>query len=162
MKREDKINLVSTLQSSLKEAKGIFVVENNGLTVKEFEKLRSLLRDSISLFKVVKNRIMKIALKDTEFSDVSSLLKRPTAVILATDGLAVTKVLAKFASEHPKLLILGGKIDSNLLNEESIIELSKLPSLQEIRSTIARLLIEPASRLARVSKEYGNKQIKEK
>ena len=158
MRREEKSDLISALQSSLQEANGVFVVENNGLTVKEFEALRNELRPLVSVFKVVKNRLMKLALKDTNFEAVSDLMKHPTAVAIATDALAVTKVLAKFADEHQNLTIVGGKMDADLLDVNGIVQLSKLPSLLEVRSTIARILTEPASRLARVSAEYGKKQ----
>ncbi|MBR1380089.1 MAG: 50S ribosomal protein L10 [Alphaproteobacteria bacterium] len=157
MKREEKSDLISSLQSSLQSANGVFVIENHGLTVKEMEILRNELRGSVSLFKVVKNRLMKLALKDTDFAPVSDMMKRPTAVAIATDGLAVTKVLAKFAEEHPNLTIVGGKMDADVLDVNGIVQLSKLPSLLEIRGTIARILVEPASRLARVSGEYGKK-----
>ena len=158
MRREEKSDLISALQSSLKEANGVFVIENHGLTVKEMESLRTELRPLVSLFKVVKNRLMKLALKDTNFEAVSDLMKRPTAVAIATDALAVTKVLAKFAEDHQNFSIIGGKMDADLLDVNGIVQLSKLPSLLEIRGTIARILIEPASRLARVSAEYGKKQ----
>ena len=157
MRREEKSDLISALQSSLKEANGVFVVENHGLTVKELEGLRNELRPLVSVFKVVKNRLMKLALKDTNFEPVSEMMKRPTAVAVATDGLAVTKVLAKFAEAHPNLSIIGGKMDADVLDKDGIMQLSKLPSLLEIRGTIARILVEPASRLARVSAEYGKK-----
>ncbi|MDE6478363.1 MAG: 50S ribosomal protein L10 [Alphaproteobacteria bacterium] len=158
MRREEKSDLISALQSSLKEANGVFVVENHGLTVKEMESLRNELRGLVSVFKVVKNRLMKLALKDTDFAPVSDLMKRPTAVAVATDALAVTKVLAKFAEAHPNLTIVGGKMDAELLDTDGVMQLSKLPSLLEIRGTIARILVEPASRLARVSAEYGKKE----
>jgi large subunit ribosomal protein L10 len=158
MRREEKSDLISALQSSLKEANGVFIVENHGLTVKEMEELRNELRPVVSMFKVVKNRLMKLALVDTDFAPVSGLMKRPTAVAVATDALAVTKVLAKFAETHPNLSIIGGKIDTDLLDTDGIMQLSKLPSMLEIRGTIARILVEPASRLARVSAEYGKKE----
>ena len=101
---------------------------------------------------------MKLALKDTNFEAVSDLMKHPTAVAVATDALAVTKVLAKFAEEHQNLTIVGGKMDADLLDVNGVVQLSKLPSLLEIRGTIARILVEPASRLARVSAEYGKKE----
>lgn len=157
MKREEKSDLVSSLHSSLKEANGVFVIENKGLTVKELEGMRNELRGIVSIFKVVKNRLMKLALKDTDFEPVSDLMKRPTAVAVATDALAVTKVLAKYADMYPKIEIVGGKMDADLLDSNGVVQLSKLPSLLEIRATIARIVIEPASRLARVSGEYGKK-----
>lgn len=157
MRREEKSNLIQSLQSSLQKANGVFVIENHGLTVKETEGLRRELSGLVSMFKVVKNRLMKLALKDTDFEPVSDLMKRPTAIAFAIDSLAVTKVLANFAAKHPKMTIIGGKMDSDLLDANGVVQLSKLPSMLEIRSTIARILIEPASRLARVSAEYGNK-----
>jgi large subunit ribosomal protein L10 len=157
MRREEKSNLISALQSSLADANGVFIIENHGLTVKEMETLRKDLRPIVSLFKVVKNRLMKLALKDTGFAPVSDLMKRPTAVAVATDSLAVTKVLAQFAEAHPNLTIVGGKMDAGLLSTDDVMQLSKLPSLLEIRGTIARILIEPGARLARVSAEYGKK-----
>lgn len=158
MRREEKSDLISALQSSLKDANGVFVVENHGLTVKEMEQLRKDLRPIVSMFKVVKNRLMKRALQDTDFAPVSDLMVRPTAVAVATDALAVTKVLAKFAETHPNLSIIGGKMDADVLDTDGVMQLSKLPSLLEIRGTIARILIEPGSRLARVSAEYGKKE----
>ena len=157
MKREEKSELISSLHGHLKDAGGVFVVENHGLTVKETEDLRRGLRGLVSVFKVVKNRLFKQAVTDTDFAGVSDMMKRPTAVAIATDPLAVTKVLVKFAEEHPKLTIVGGKFQADLLNPDDVMRLSKLPSLLEIRGTIARILVEPGARLARVSAEYGKK-----
>ncbi|MDR1206835.1 MAG: 50S ribosomal protein L10 [Rickettsiales bacterium] len=157
MKREEKSSLVSALTAQLGGAGGVFIIENHGITVKEMEELRRELRPMTSVFKVIKNRLFKLAVKGTSFSDVSDMMKRPTAVAIATDPLSVTKVLAKFADAHPNITIVGGKMDAGLLNADNVIELSKLPSLLEIRGTIARILVEPASRLARVSGEYGKK-----
>jgi large subunit ribosomal protein L10 len=157
MKRNEKSDLISSLNDLLQNANGVFVVENHGLTVKETEELRRELKPVVSLFRVVKNRLFRFALKETSFEPVSDLMKKPTAVAIATDALAVTKVLATFAENHPKLSLVGGKMDANVLNASGIIQLSKLPSLNEIRGTIARILVEPASRLARVSAEYGKK-----
>jgi large subunit ribosomal protein L10 len=157
MKREEKSSLVSSLQGHIANANGVFIIENHGTTVKDMEQLRRELKPAVSVFKVVKNRLFKLAVKGSSFENVSQLMKRPTAVAIATDALAVTKVLAKFAEAHPSISIIGGKMDAELLDANAVEQLSKLPSLLEIRGTIARILIEPASRLARVSAEYGKK-----
>jgi len=157
MKRQEKSDLISSLHNLLKDADGVFVVENQGLTVKQLSDLRKQLKPVVSVFKVIKNRLFKLAVKDTNFSDVDGMMQRPTAVAIATDPLAVTKVLAKFAETHPKLSIIGGKMGADLLDTKGVEQLSKLPSLLEIRGTIARILVEPGARLARVSAEYGKK-----
>jgi large subunit ribosomal protein L10 len=157
MKRNEKSELISSLHALLKDANGVFVIENNGLTVKQFEALRRELKPLVSKFQVIKNRLFKLAVKDTNFGDVDTMMQRPTAVAIATDPLAVTKVLAKFAEANPKLAIIGGKMGADLLDAKGVEQLSKLPSLLEIRGTIARILVEPGARLARVSAEYGKK-----
>jgi len=157
MKKEDKSSLISSLQQHIANANGVFVIENHGIPVKDFEALRRELAPITSVFKVVKNRLFKLAVRGTSFEGVSEFMQRPTAIAIATDSLAVTKVLAKFAETHPTMSIVGGKMDADLLDAKAVEQLSKLPSLNEIRGTIARILIEPASRLARVSGEYGKK-----
>jgi large subunit ribosomal protein L10 len=157
MKRQDKESLVGTLQEQVGSAKGVFVVENKGLTVKETEELRREIAGSVSMFRVMKNRLLRIALQSSPFESVQNLLHKPTLVAFATDPLAATKALAKFAESHPNMVLVGGQMDSEVLDANGIVRLSKLPSLNEIRGTIARILVEPASRLARVSAEYGKK-----
>ena len=157
MKRQDKSDLISSLHELLKDAGGVFVIENQGLTVRQTEDLRRQLKPVVSVFKVIKNRLFKLAVKDTDFIGVADMMKKPTAVAIATDPLAVTKVLAKFAESNPKLSIIGGKMDGDLLDASGVEQLSKLPSLLEIRGTIARILVEPGARLARVNAEYGKK-----
>ena len=49
MRREEKSDVISALQSSLKDANGVFIIENHGLTVKEFEALRNELRPLVSV-----------------------------------------------------------------------------------------------------------------
>ena len=158
MKRTAKADLISSLNTLLKDADGLFIVENNGLTVKQFETLRKELKPHVSLFKVVKNRLFKLATVDTNFADANEMMQRPTAIAIASDSLAVTKVLAKFADANPKLSIIGGKMGADLLDAKGVEQLSKLPSLLEIRGTIARILVEPGSRIARVTAEYGKKE----
>ena len=121
MKRNEKSELISSLHGHLKDAGGVFVIENHGLTVKETEDLRKSLRGLVSVFKVIKNRLFKLAVKDTDFAGVSDMMKHPTAVAIATDPLAVTKVLAKFAEEHPNLTLVGGKMGADLLSADGIM-----------------------------------------
>ncbi|MDR1826591.1 MAG: 50S ribosomal protein L10 [Rickettsiales bacterium] len=157
MKKEEKSSLISKVRECLEKASGIFVIKNGGLTVKETEELRRVLRPMTAMVRVVKNRLMKRALDGTAFAPASDLMKSPTAVVAATDPFGVAKALAGFAETHPNLRIVGGQMDGGVMDESEVLAIAKLPSLLEIRGTIARILIEPASRLARVSKEYGKK-----
>jgi len=155
MKRNEKETLVSALRGHIVSSNGLFVVVNNGLTVAEVQELRRALRDSAPLFRVAKNRLMRLALKSTSFEAISDFLHRPTAVVFATDPLAATKVLAKFTATHPKLEIVGGSMGQDIIDAAGVMNLSKLPSQLEIRAKIARILVEPGARIARVLSAYG-------
>jgi len=157
MKKAEKSLLIADVQAVLAESNGIFIAVNNGLTVREIESLRIELRPISKMFRVVKNRLMKRALDGGRFAGVSDFLKQPTAVVLADDPYACAKVIFNFAQKHPKFAILGGQMDVGVMDMDAIVEIAKMPSLFEIRSTIARILVEPGSRLARVSAEYGKK-----
>jgi len=157
MKKNEKSSLIAVVQAVLAESNGIFVVENNGLTVRETESLRNELRPISKMFRVVKNRLMKRALDGGQFAGVSEFLKKPTAVVLADDPYACAKAIYNFAEQHPKFAIIGGQMDAGVMDAAAVIEIAKMPSLLEIRGTIARILVEPGSRLARVTAEYGKK-----
>ena len=155
MNRDQKSIAIDVVKSSVSGADGIFVIENGGITVKEFEVLCRELKPVTTLFKVVKNRLVKLALADTDFASVSDLMTRPTAIAITTDALAATKILVKFAEKHPKLSIRGGKMDAELLDSDGVIELSKLPSLDEARATLLRLVSEPMTQIVRVADKKG-------
>ncbi len=155
MKRQEKETLVSALRDQVTQSSGLFVIVNNGLTVSEMEELRRNLKPSTNMFRVTKNRLMKLALKSTNFETITDLFHKPTAVVFSNDSLATTKALAKFAEKHPNLEIVGGSMGAELIDSAGVMTLSKLPSQAEIRGTIARILVEPGSRIARVLNAYG-------
>ena len=73
-----------------------------------FDSLRNEMRTHGILFKVTKNRITKLALKDTKCKDLSNLFTGPTAVAFSHDAITSAKILTKFAKTNSKLKIIGG------------------------------------------------------
>ena len=66
MNREEKVELVNTLQSTFGAASSVVVAHQVGLTVAESSELRQKMRDAGAAFKVTKNRIAKIAVQGTK------------------------------------------------------------------------------------------------
>ena len=155
MKKTEKSSLIAEVQAVLAESNGIFVVENLGLTVRETESLRKELSPISKMFRVVKNRLMKRALDGGQFADTSVFLKKPTAVVLADDPYACAKAIYNFAEKHPKFAIIGGQMDAGVMDAAAVVEVAKMPSMNEIKATFLRLLSEPAARMARVTSEYA-------
>ena len=151
MNRNEKAELIETLQSTLSEAAAVVVTHQTGLTVAESSDLRGRMREAGAGFKVTKNRLTKIALQGTKYEDISDLFTGPTAMGTSADPVAAAKVLVNFAKENDKLTVIGGSLDGKLLDKAGVEALAKLPSLDELRAKLVGLLNAPATQVARVT-----------
>ena len=117
--------------------------------------LRRKMREAGAEFKVSKNRLAKIAAKDTVYEKISDLLKGPSAIATAADPVAVAKGLVDFAKANEKLVIIGGAYGDQKLDAKGVEALSKLPSLNELRGKIVGLLQAPAQKILGVLQAPG-------
>lgn len=148
MNREQKAELVSSLNAALAGQAFVAVTVNNGLTVAEMQSLRKQMRAAGASFKVAKNRLARLALAGTKFENITDLLKGPTGLAYSTDPVAAAKVCAKFAKDNAKLKIIGGNLDGVRMDAAGVETLSKLPSLNELRGKIVGLIQAPATKIA--------------
>ncbi len=151
MNRNEKAELIETLQSTLSEAASVVVTHQTGLTVAESSDLRGRMREAGAGFKVTKNRLTKIALQGTKYEDISDLFTGPTAIGTSADPVSAAKVLVNFAKENDKLTVIGGSLDGKVLDKAGVEALAKLPSLDELRAKLVGLLNAPATQVARVT-----------
>ena len=151
MKRNEKAELIETLQSTLSEATAVVVTHQTGLTVAESSDLRGRMREAGAAFKVTKNRLTKIALQGTKYEDITDLFTGPTAMGTSADPVSAAKTLVAFAKENDKLTIVGGALDGKVLDKAGVEALAKLPSLDELRGSLVGLLNAPATKVARVA-----------
>jgi large subunit ribosomal protein L10 len=149
--RNEKAELIETLQSTLSEAAAVVVTHQTGLTVAESSELRGRMREAGAGFKVTKNRLTKIALQGTKYEDISDLFTGPTAMGTSADPVSAAKVLVNFAKENDKLTVIGGSLDGKVLDKAGVEALAKLPSLDELRAKLVGLLNAPATQVARVT-----------
>jgi len=149
--RNEKAELIETLQSTLSEATAVVVTHQTGLTVAESSDLRGRMREAGAGFKVTKNRLTKIALQGTKYEDITDLFTGPTAMGTSADPVSAAKTLVAFAKENDKLTIVGGSLDGKMLDKAGVEALATLPSLDELRATLVGLLNAPATKVARVA-----------
>ena len=119
-----------------------------GLSMSEMSDLRVQSFNSGSNIKVTKNRLTKLALAETDKSELSSFFDGPTAIAYSNDPVSLTKLLTNFAKNNNKLTIVGGIMDKEILSVEKIEILSKLPSLDEARAQLIGLIKTPAQKIA--------------
>ena len=153
MNRKQKEELVESLHKTFLNSQSVIVTHINGLTVSETTNLRSSMRDSNCKFKVTKNKIVKLALKNTKFEHLDSLFTGPTAIGSSEDAIAPAKVLVNFTKESEKIKIIGGGVETKSLSIDDITNLATLPSLDEVRSKLIGLLMAGPTKLVRTIKE---------
>ena len=169
MDRSQKAESVAQLNAVFNEVGVVVITRNLGLSVGQSTALRGKMRDAGASYKVAKNRLAKLALKDTQYEGLEDLLTGPTALAWSTDPIAAAKAAVEFAKTNDKLEIVGGAMGSTQLNADGIKALASMPSLDELRAKIvglvnapatkvAQLVNAPAAKLARVFGAYGAKE----
>src|SRR5438445_9185598 len=108
VERAEKRELITSLQASLATAGSIVVARNAGLTVAEMENLRRQMKSAGGQVKVAKNRLAKLALKETDNADMSALFTGPVVIAFARDPMTAPKIAAAFADQNAQFVLLGG------------------------------------------------------
>lgn len=150
MDRIQKEEMVAELKEAFDASEIVIVSKQSGLTVTEAQTLRRAMRAEGATLKVAKNRLVKIAVKDTAKEALSDYMTGTTAVSYSTDPVAPAKVLADFAKENDKLEILGAVMGDKLLSAAEVNALAKLPSLDQLRGKIIGVIQAPATKVAGV------------
>jgi len=147
--RQKKEAQVAELAELLGAAKLTAFAQYQGLTVKELQALRRAARESDVAIKVVKNRLVRVALGQVEALksvDTAALEGQLLYAIGATDEVAPAQVLAKFAKDHEALKLIGG-IDATgvLLGETDVKALASLPTKDQLRAQLVGTIAAPLS-----------------
>ena len=158
--RNQKTDLVKTLRSTFENSASVVVVHCIGLTVSESTDLRNKMRSDNCNFKVTKNTITRLALKDTKYEHMDEMFNGPTAIGSSKDPVMAAKVLVDFAKDNEKLVIIGGGLAEKPLSKDDVEALAKLPSLDELRGKLVGLLQASALKLARLTKEPATKVLR--
>ena len=137
MPTQEKITEVADLKTKLDGVKTVVLTEYRGLTVQELSELRKQLRAVSAQYKVVKNRLARLAIKSSTLEGLGTHLKGPTAVILSKeDPVAVAKALHAFARAHQALAIKVGYVEGQMLPPPELKALADLPSREALRAQI--------------------------
>ncbi len=127
MPTPEKEEAVVQLREQITSAPCAIACDYRGLRVAEINELRRLMRENDVDFRVVKNRLMKIAVGDTDSAALDELLTGPTALAFCDDPAVAAKVLVDFASEHDVIGIKGAIVEGALYSEDEVRRLAELP-----------------------------------
>lgn len=155
MDRAAKRELVTALHDVFKNTGVVVVAHNTGMVAAQAADFRKKVKDAGGSVKVAKNTLAQLALKDTDASQLSGLMKGPTILAYSKDPIAAAKAAVSYAKGNDKLVILGGAMGKTILDAKGVKALAELPSLDELRAKIIGLLNAPATKIARTIKEPG-------
>jgi len=148
--RKEKENLVVALHDDFEGMNLIVVTHYSGLTVSELSDLRARMRDFGASFKITKNSLARLAVKEGKFDGLSDMFSGPTAIAFSNDPVSAAKITVQFAKENSKLVVLGGALNGELLDLTAVRKLAELPSLEALRAKIVGLINAPSSKLVRM------------
>ena len=148
--RSQKEKAVEDFKNIFNEAEAVIVTHYEGIDADSINEFRSKTRTSEVTFKVTKNRLIKIALEDTPYKNISELFSGPTAITFSKDVVAAAKVTTNFAKENDNLVVIGGALKDKVLDLDGIKNLASLPSLSELQAKIIGLISAPARQIASV------------
>ena len=151
MDRSQKADSVAQLNATFNEAGVVVITRNLGLTVAQSTVLRGKVRDAGASYKVAKNSLAKLAIKDTAYEGIGEYLTGPTAIATSVDPVAAAKAVVEFAKTNDKLEIVGGAMGGMVLNADGIKALASMPSLDELRGTLIGLVQAPATKIAQLT-----------
>jgi large subunit ribosomal protein L10 len=148
MARPDKTAAVKDISDRLSNSDAALLTEYRGLSVGEMAEVRNALRDADpdAEYKVSKNTLARIAVKDLGMEDLVGLLIGPTAIAYVKgDAAAAAKALDEASKKFPVLQIKGGVLAGKIISAEQAKELAKLEPRDTQLAKIAMMMNQPAT-----------------
>jgi large subunit ribosomal protein L10 len=150
MNREEKSAAIQEIAAQIEGAEAIFAVDYRGISVSQAAELRSKLREADASFRVVKNRLTKIAADQVGEQRLPELLNGPTALTFVRgDTAQAAKAITTFNKEHDVLTYKGGFMDATSLDEAAFKAIAKLPSRDVLNGQLAGVVASPLTGLVR-------------
>jgi large subunit ribosomal protein L10 len=139
--RPDKVAAVEEVKQSLSDSAATLLTHYRGLSVAELQELRAELRKANASYRVIKNTLSKRAMAEAGVDELGDLLEGPTALVFCQeDPVGPAKALKAFAKDHPDLIVRGGYLDGEVLDEAATIKLADLASREELLAELVGLM----------------------
>src|SRR6478609_786073 len=150
MNREEKFATIQEIAAQIEGSEAIFAVDYRGISVSQAAELRSKLREADASFRVVKNRLTKLAADQAGEERLAELLQGPTALTFVRgDTAQAAKAISTFNREHAVLTYKGGFMDATPLDEDAFKSIARLPAREVLDGQLAGVVASPLTGLVR-------------
>jgi large subunit ribosomal protein L10 len=148
MPTEAKRTAVAALREELGRSHTLIVSEYRGLTVREIAEIRRALRRQAVTYRVIKNRLLKIAAADSIGEALNPLLTGPTAIAFGTDEVGTARAVIDATRPYKVVKITGGVLGSQAISADGVTTLASLPSREVLLARIAAAFAAPMATTA--------------
>ncbi len=151
MVKEFKVEEVQDIKAKFDGARAAVLADYRGLNVAEVTQLRTLLRKAGIEYKVLKNTLTWLAVKELGLTELEQYLAGPTAIAFdRNDPVAPAKILAEFAKTHKKLELKAGVIEGKVVDAAGVEAVASLPSRDVLLAKMLGSMNAPVSGLVNV------------
>jgi large subunit ribosomal protein L10 len=151
MAKPEKVAQLEEITDRFKEADATLLTEYRGLKVADIAEVRGALRDAGAEYKVMKNTLARIAVREVGLEELVEMLEGPTAVVFVKgDIVEAAKALDDAAKKYPVLIVKGGAMAGKIIDADQAKALAKLESREMLLTKIAMLFNQPAQQTVNV------------
>ena len=151
LSRAVKETRIKELGDELEAVDSVIVVDFKGLDVPQATELRRQVRAASGRYRVVKNRLARLALQGTPFEPLTEHFSGTTAIAYSgEDPVALAKTLVGFAKTAPVLQVKAAVVQGQAIDSAAVTDLASLPSKEELYATLLMVLQAPATQFVRV------------
>lgn len=148
MPTEAKRQVVAELREQLSRSRTLIVSEYRGLTVKEIAEIRRSLRKQDVTYRIIKNRLMRIAASDSIGSALDDLLVGPTAIAFGNEEGVTAKAVIDAVRPYKTVRITGGVLGQRAIDAEGVSRLAALPPRDTLLAQLAGAFAAPMATTA--------------
>lgn len=148
---EQKQKVVEEITNKIRNCSSLVIVDYKGLTVAEDTELRANLRNAGVEYRVLKNRLVKIAMNNLGYTQFDADLNGTTAVAFGSnDPVAPAKILLEGSKKYGKIKVKSGMVEGQPIDSAGVVALAELPPKEIMVAKVLGMLQAPITGFVRV------------
>ena len=160
LNREEKAAVIEEVSAQVAQAGSIVLAEYRGLTVEKITQLRKQARESGVYLRVLKNTLVRRAVKDTPYEKLADQMVGPLMYGISADPVAPAKLIASFAKANDQLVVKGGAMPNVVMDVAGVQDLATMPSREELLAKLLGTMQAPVATFVRTLNEVPTKFVR--
>lgn len=160
LNREEKAAVIEEVSAQVAQAGSIVLAKYRGLTVEKITQLRKQARESGVYLRVLKNTLVRRAVKDTPYEKLADQMVGPLMYGISADPVAPAKLIASFAKANDQLVVKGGAMPNVVMDVAGVQALATMPSREELLAKLLGTMQAPVATFVRTLNEVPTKFVR--